>query len=96
MKIKLLSSARNDLRKSRLFYERQSEGLGEYFLNSIFADIDSLILFAGIHNKKYDFFRMLSKRFPYAIYYSIESDNIIVHRILDLRKNPATISDALQ
>jgi plasmid stabilization system protein ParE len=96
MKIKLLPSARNDLRKSRHFYERQSKGLGEYFLNSIFADIDSLILFAGIHNKKYDFFRMLSKRFPYAIYYKIESDIIVVYRILDLRKDPASMSNALQ
>lgn len=96
MTIKLLPSARDDLRKSRLFYERQSEGLGEYFLNSIFADIDSLILFAGIHNKKHDFFRMLSKRFPCAIYYTIESDLIIVHRVLDLRRNPASISRALR
>jgi hypothetical protein len=31
------------------FYEAQDEGLGDYFLNSIFSDIDSLQLYAGIH-----------------------------------------------
>jgi hypothetical protein len=49
MRIKILSSAIDDLHSGRLFYERQGEGLGEYFFDSIFADIDSLMLYAGIH-----------------------------------------------
>jgi len=31
MKIKVLSSAIEDLYEGRLFYEKQGEGLGEYF-----------------------------------------------------------------
>lgn len=46
MKIKLLSSAVEDLYKGRLFYEKQREGLGEYFFDSLFSDIDSLTLYA--------------------------------------------------
>lgn len=49
MKIKLLFSALEDLSNGRLFYEKQGEGLGEYFFDSLFSDIDSLVLFAGIH-----------------------------------------------
>jgi hypothetical protein len=60
MKIKLLSSALEDLYDGRLFYEKQGEGLGEYFYNSLFSDIDSLTLHAGIHPK---FFWLL----PYAV-----------------------------
>jgi len=41
MKIEILSSALEDLRGGREFYEKQGEGLGEYFLNALFADIDS-------------------------------------------------------
>jgi hypothetical protein len=33
MKIRLLSSAFNDLAKGRDFYEEQGEGLGNYFLD---------------------------------------------------------------
>ena len=44
MKIRLLSSAVEDLYEGRLFYERQGEGLGEYFFDSLFSDIDSLTL----------------------------------------------------
>ena len=51
MKIKLLSSAKNDLAIGRSFYEKQGEGLGEYFFDSLFSDIDSLILYGGIHPK---------------------------------------------
>jgi len=39
----------------RLFYEKQGEGLGEYFFDSIFSDIDSLALFAGIHEKHFGY-----------------------------------------
>ena len=97
MKIKLLTSAKNDLAQGRSFYEKQGEGLGEYFFDSLFSDIDSLILYAGIHPKFYGFYRMLAKRFPYAIYYKLEGNlSVVVWRILDLRNNPAKINQSLK
>ena len=51
------------------FYEQKAIGVGNYFWDSLIADIESLSLFAGIHAREYDVYRMLSKRFPYAIYY---------------------------
>lgn len=54
------------------FYEAQASGAGQYFLDSLYSDIDSLALYAGIHRKKSkDFHWMLSKRFPYDIALSI-------------------------
>ena len=64
MKIEILSSAMSDLMEGRQFYEEQGEGLGEYFFDSLFSDIDSLTLYAGIHPIFYGYHRMLSKRFP--------------------------------
>jgi len=96
MKIRLLSSAMEDLYEGRVFYERQGEGLGEYFFNSLFSDIDSLTLYGGIHPKVFGYHRMLSKRFPYAIYYRIEEEAVMVWRILDLRRNPSKIRRALE
>ena len=57
MRIKILSSAVDDLQAARLFYEHHGEGVGEYFFDSLFADIDSLILYAGIHRKVFGFYR---------------------------------------
>ncbi len=42
MRVKILSAAIEDLFRARQFYERQGEGLGEYFFDSVFSDIDSL------------------------------------------------------
>ena len=89
MKIRLLSSAFNDLARGRDFYEQQGEGLGSYFLDSLFSDIDSLMLYAGIHRQFFGFHRLLSKRFPHAINYRLEAGNeAVVYRVLDCRQNP--------
>ena len=96
MTIKILPSASGDLYAGRLFYARQGEGLGEYFFNSLFSDIDSLTVFAGIQAKHFGYYRLLAKRFPYAVYYKTDSMSIIVWRVLDLRRNPNTIRKALK
>lgn len=97
MKIRLLSSAFSDLARGRDFYEQQGEGLGSYFLDSLFSDIDSLMLYAGIHRKVFGFHRLLSKRFPYAIYYQMETGNeMIVYRVLDCRQDPQKTQTALR
>jgi len=44
MRIKILASAVADLHSARLFYEQQGAGLGVYFFDSLFSDIDSLVL----------------------------------------------------
>ena len=55
MKLRILDSASEDLDRGRQFYERQGEGLGAYFLDSLFAEIESLMLYAGIHRKVFGF-----------------------------------------
>lgn len=96
MKIKILSSAVEDLHAGRLFYEMQAEGVGDYFFDALFSDIDSLVLFAGVHRKVYGFYRLLSRRFPYAVYYKMEGDLVVVWRVLDLRRDPSGIRQELQ
>lgn len=48
MKVEILDEAQNDLLDGFRFYENQSEGLGDYFLDSLFSDIDSLQIYAGV------------------------------------------------
>ena len=91
MKIAILPSARDDLADGFDFYERQSGDLGSYFLASLYADIESLRLYAGIHQKVFGYHRLLSKRFPYAVYYDLEVRTIRIWAVLDCRQDPATI-----
>ncbi|HXR08100.1 MAG TPA: type II toxin-antitoxin system RelE/ParE family toxin [Candidatus Acidoferrum sp.] len=90
MKVRILTSAFNDLAAGREFYEAQGEALGDYFHDSVFSDIDSLALYGGIHRKVMGYHRVLTRRFPYAVYYKIDTDGcVIVFRVLDCRQNPA-------
>lgn len=77
MRLRILSSAIGDLESGKKFYERQSPGLGDYFQDCLFSDIDSLLLYAGIHRVVFGFHRMLSKRFPCAIYYRVEEGEVV-------------------
>lgn len=96
MKIKILNSAIEDLINGYKFYERLGHGLGSYFIDSLFSDIDSLQLFAGVHQKCFgDYHRMLSRRFPYSIYYKTENDIVTVYAVLDCRQNPEKIKRKL-
>lgn len=65
-----------DLIEGFQFYESRETGVGSYFLDCLFSDIDSLLLFAGIHQIVYGYHRSLSKRFPFAIYYDIVGELI--------------------
>jgi plasmid stabilization system protein ParE len=91
MKIIVRPSARDDLSNGFDFYERQGEGLGNYFAESLSSDIDSLRLYAGIHIKSFGFFRALSKRFPYAIYYDLEGEAVRIWAVIDCRQDPSAI-----
>ncbi len=55
MRVRLLSVAVDDIESGRRFYELQQAGLGDYFLDSLFSDIDSLLLYAGIHQKVFGY-----------------------------------------
>ncbi len=97
MKIEILDLAKADLLDGFHFYESQEKGLGSYFLTSIYSDIESLRLYAGIHLKPHkNFHRLLSKRFPFAIYYSVSNQAAFVHAIVDCRRNPAWIKRHLK
>ncbi|MDD2740277.1 MAG: type II toxin-antitoxin system RelE/ParE family toxin [Methylomonas lenta] len=79
------------MQQGKQFYEASHTGIGDYFFDSLLADIESLSLYAGIHEKHFGLYRMLAKRFPYAIYYDITDELIVVIAALDLRRNPVRI-----
>ena len=96
MRIEVLDEAKDDLVDGFHFYEEQSPGLGSYFLDSIFADIDSLLLYAGIHRIVHVSRRSIACRFPFAIYYRVEDEVVRVRAVIDCRRNPTWIRRRLK
>ncbi len=93
--IHILSEAETDLEDGRGFYESQEQGIGDYFWDSLISDIESLIIYGGVHSKKFHYYRMSAKRFPYSIYYDVQGDNIYVIAVLPEKRNPNWISDRI-
>ncbi len=95
MNIRILDEAEQDLVDGFRFYDLQEEDLGDYFLDSLFADIDSLHLYAGVHSLHFGYHRLLSKRFPFAVYYRVDGEVVNVWAVLDCRQDPAKTEDRL-
>ncbi|XWN36824.1 MAG: hypothetical protein ROO71_12785 [Balneola sp.] len=90
MNIQLLEDAKIDLLNGYDFYESLEPGVGNYFLDSIYYDIESLVIYAGILPKNQrNYHYMLAKTFPFAIYYKIENDSVLIYAVLDCRSNPS-------
>jgi plasmid stabilization system protein ParE len=96
MIVEIREEARGDLHVGYRFYEEQTAGLGRYFLECIFADIDALRQFAGIHESVDGYQRMLSKRFPYAIFYEVVGNVVRISAVLDCRRDPDWIHKRLR
>ena len=96
MRIEILDQATEDLIEGFRFYEEQQTGLGSYFLTNLYADIESLRIYGGIHRKAYKgFHRLLSRRFPFAVFYTVREETVFVRAVVDCRRNPAWIRKRL-
>ena len=96
MRIEILDLAVEDLAEGFRFYEEREPGLGEYFLSTLVSDIESLAIFGGMHRQVYrDFHRLLSKRFPFAVYYTVEGEVVKIRAIVDCRRDPLWIREHL-
>jgi hypothetical protein len=96
MKVEILDLAKGDLIQGYHYYEKKEAGLGPYFLETLFAEIDSLRVTGGVHRKAYkNYHRALSKRFPFAIYYMVENDTVRIRSVVDCRKDPSWIRQHL-
>ena len=63
IEIKISEDALRDLNEGFLFYEAQEVGLGDYFIASIWSDIESLKISAGVHRTVYaNYHRQLYRR----------------------------------
>ena len=57
----------------------QASGLGDYFTSCLRADIEGLRFSAGIHRiVEADYHRLLSRVFPYGIFYTFEPPAAII------------------
>jgi len=72
------------------WYEKEQAGLGQQFLDEGNATYDRIAngplayqdIRGGIR-------RALARRFPYAVYFAVESDTVVVLAVLHVNRDPA-------
>jgi len=92
MKLRYTDNALKEIEIAFTWYESQRIGLGFEFLDCVEAAVETIIqmpkLYAEYHRH---FRRSLIRRFPFSIFYTIETDEIIVHAVFDNRQDPARL-----
>ncbi|MBI2910407.1 MAG: type II toxin-antitoxin system RelE/ParE family toxin [Chloroflexi bacterium] len=95
--LRLLPEVEEDLIAGYEWYEMKSSGLGEEFLRSFYASVGEIAYEPLLHRKVSDELRRcLLRRFPYAVYYGTEGDQIIVHGVFHCARGPRAIGRQLR
>jgi plasmid stabilization system protein ParE len=89
MIVRLLPPAVSDVREAARFYEKRVPGLGLQFV----AEVRSVMERICAHPEAWlpldsRFRRCRTKRFPYGVIYTVESDLVIVVSVMHLHRHP--------
>ncbi len=87
--VRFLRPAEQEMLNAASFYELQSPGLGYDFLDKI----DSAVCDIGAHTDRwpvvlYDIRRRLVHRFPYALLYRVDAEEVVILATMHLHKHP--------
>ncbi len=89
MKARFIFPSNIELDEAVKYYNHQLPGLGFRFLQEVSSAINNITLFPqawtkiGEHTRRYIF-----KKFPYALLYHIEKDEILISAVAHLHRNP--------
>jgi plasmid stabilization system protein ParE len=89
---RLISGPRADFDVGAAFawYENERPGLGREFLNELRATYARVVdIPFGYQNLRSGIRRALLRRFPYAVYFSLDEDVIVILAVLHTSRDPA-------
>ncbi|OGX44560.1 MAG: hypothetical protein A3G37_00010 [Omnitrophica WOR_2 bacterium RIFCSPLOWO2_12_FULL_46_30] len=94
--LSFLPEVEEDAVSAYVWYEEKYKGLGEEFLRAFYASTAEIARTPNLYPKIYkNFHRKLLKRFPYAVYFLIESGAVIVYGLFHCARNPYLIQEKI-
>jgi plasmid stabilization system protein ParE len=85
----LRPEAEADALEAYRWYNEQLPGLGEEFLAEIEHALETVRVNPEAHRKLHrEFRRVLARRFPYAVFYAVRDERIVVFAILHTARDP--------
>ena len=84
--------AQKDILEAIIWYEKNREGLGDEFLIAVENEKHFIEQNPYYYEEKYKGIRRaITKRFPYILYYKIESETkVLVYAVLHMKRSPRT------
>ncbi len=87
--LRFLPEVETDVLGGRTWYEGKSTGLGEEFLRVFYACAEALTRNPTAYQRVHrDFRRCLLRRFPYAVYFKIIDDRVVVFGVFHCARDP--------
>lgn len=87
--VRLREEAELDLAQAAEWYESQRDGLGHEFLNEFNSTFETMALhpqsFPVVHRGTH---RALIARFPFAVYYRVQGENLVVLAVMHGSRHP--------
>jgi len=59
MRVEILGSGHRDIVFGSRFYDEQQQGLGNYFASYVYSELESLVVYAGIHVRYGEYHKMV-------------------------------------
>ncbi len=88
MNLVYTNQAEADLENAFAWYEEKRKGLGYEFLNCVEAALQNIIAMPEMYQKRYrEVHGCPIRRFPFSIFYTISSSEIVVHSFFDDRQD---------
>jgi hypothetical protein len=95
--IRFLPEVADDAVAAYAWYESRVPGLGDEFLRLFYASADEIPesprLYQEVHA---GFRRRLLRKFPYAVYFRIAQDQVVVFGLFHCARDPAAITEELE
>ena len=89
LELRIRSDAELDLADAALWYEEQDSGLGHQFLDEILTTFSTIaetpLIYQIVHRYTR---RALVHRFPFGVYYRIETGVVVVVAVMHGSRNP--------
>ena len=95
--LRFLQEIEEDAIAGYRWYEEKAKGLGDEFLLVFYDGIEQVLEYPLAYARGFDDFRRyLLRRYPYAIYYQIEGNQVIIFGLFHCARDPRTIKSKLQ
>ncbi len=89
--------AERDLAEAGLWYETGNSGTALYFLRCVDAAMAIVTRHAEAGPLQFGpFRRVLVRRFPFGVFYTVEANVIVVHGVFHLSRDPDKIRELLE